>query len=232
MDTKDSLVVEILARLSKNADYKKLAPSDDLLVEVSRCYQEAEETLREKSSVDCVLQDPDNKNPWGLVYYGESLYVIPRGGSPLRHWTGVPQSILVEALTLVPKLLLSATKHSTAMQADILQNSAAFNGANKEEALPLLKGQQIAPPEPVEEEAPVLDPNEGFEDKADNSDTEEVLETLLAADEIDTQPSPESVLADEILAGLEVKALDFEAPLPELTKAPKLPKSRKVKTKV
>lgn len=221
MEAKDALVLEILARVSKGEGYQRLAASDSLIGEVEARFREAEETLRREVRVGCAVNDDENRGNWQLVYHGGTIHINHSGAVGFTAWERVPKPILVEALPLVSRLVSEAKNVQNSVQSSLLQASAAFNATEPEAELPTLRGTELPETEPEPSEPEIADPNADF--KGPNEDADDIIAALSDAEE--DEPSPESVLADEILAGIHTKTLDFEAPLPELKPAPVLPKT-------
>ena len=223
MEAKDALVIEILARVSKGEGYQRLAASASLVEDVRRRYTEAEQTLQETVSIGCMVNDSENYGNWQLIYHNNELFLNPFGAVGFTHWDRIPPAVLLEALPLVSRLVSLAQETQNAHQSTLLQTSARFNSQDPGDELPTLKGTELPPPEPEPDVPGVSDPNAGFE--GPETEAEDIMAALSAPDE--EAATPESVLADEILAGIDTKVLAYEAPLPELKNVPSLPKAPK-----
>lgn len=223
MEAKDALVLEILARVSKGEGYQRLAASETLIGEVEARFRDAEDTLRSSVRISCAVNDDEHRGNWQLIYHDGTIHINHSGAVGFTNWERVPKPILVEALPLVSRLVSEAKNVQNATQSSLLQASAAFNAAKPEEELPTLRGTELPAPEEEPEEPEIADNNPDFvEPKAA---TDEILAAL--SEDSEPEASPESVLADEILAGIDAKTLDFNAPLPELKPTPVLPKASK-----
>lgn len=223
MEAKDALVLEILARVSKGEGYQRLAASDTLVADVLDRYRTAEQTLQDAVTVECAVNDDENRGNWQLIYHAGAILLNHSGAVGFKPWTQVPPAVLLEALPLVSRLVSATKDAQNALQSTLLQGSARYNAQDPDKELPTLKGQELPAPEPEPAEPGIADPNEGFE--GSKPEAEDIMAALVEPEE--EPATPESVLADEILAGIEKKALDFEAPLPELKPAPSLPKAPK-----
>lgn len=221
MEAKDALVLEILARVSKGEGYQKLAASETLIQEVEARFRDAETTLRNTVQVSCAVNDDDNRGNWQLIYHGGAIHVNHSGAVGFTAWERVPKPILLEALPLVARLVSETKNVQNSTQSAILQTSAAFNATKPDVELPTLRGTELPSAEEEPAEPAIADTNPDFSDPKETS--EDIIAALSAEDEPGV--TPESVLADEILAGIDTKTLDFDAPLPALKPVPVLPKA-------
>lgn len=242
METKDAILLEVLARSSQRDGFMKMAASPELGTAVRDRFEKAEAALKD-CSVSGTYIDHDRRSPWQIVFMpGHGIGVCHTGGGSYEHWSLKPTAVLLEAFISLPAFELMIDRHRRASSSTLLQAGAAAVAATGE-TLPLLPTASVPVSEVSPEEAQeILSSTESEpENSEDIADIVEALVSDVAV--VQPQPSPavseESRLAEEILGKLGSQNLDItdDKPLPPLKgkplakKAAKKPPTKSVKAK-
>ena len=220
METKDAILLEVLARSSQRDGFMKMAASPELGTAVRDRFRNAEADL-----ADCPVSgtyiDHDRRSPWQIVFLpGAGIGICHTGGGTWEHWTMKPTAVLLEALISLPAFELMIDRHRRAASSALLQAGAAAVHATGD-PLPLLPSTPAPEPDISREEAQEI---LASTDSAPETpyDTTELVESLVSDAPVQTHSLPpvseESRLAEELLGKLSTANFEIiaDAPLPPL----------------
>lgn len=219
MEKKDALVLGILSQVSSNSTSKnRITAPKETYDAVRQKYAEAEGEL-EKYSFD-ISAIPERGFQKKLTWsHTEGLLVHDMNYSGERpHWSEVPDSFLLSALSLIPTLMANAHRYATKIGA--INLSAASDAVLSGVDIPLvpinaplvreLSMEEDTPPLPVGEEDAEEDPYEDEEDSLE--DEEDSEDSSLAEIGIDSFPEMTTDLPDLDIPHLPPAAEVVETP--------------------
>lgn len=235
METKDAVLLEVLARSSQREGFMKMAASPELSQAVRERFEKAEAELAD-CPVSGAYTDHDRRSPWQIVFMpGSGIGVCHTGGGSFTHWSMKPTAVLLEAFISLPAFELMIDRHRRASSSALLQAGAAAVHATGE-SLPLLPSAPAPEPDiPREEAQEILASTDSVLETPD--DTTELVESLVPDAPVQTPVLPpiseESRLAEELLGKLSTQNLDVvaDAPLPPLKGASRKAASAKKSAK-